>query len=89
MATSKDDMPAPSPFKVIGENTNLAKSWELYFKRFNYYLNASGVTKDEQKKAMLLHLAGEEIQDIFETVGNINDMNFGQVKGKLSDYFKP
>ena len=89
MATSKIDMPAPPPFKVIGENTNLAKSWELYLKRFDYYLNASGVTKDDQKKAMLLHLAGEEIQDIFETLGNINDLNFGEVKGKLSDYFKP
>ena len=89
MAASKIDMPAPQPFKVIGENTNLAKSWDLYLKRFDYYVNASGVTKDDQKKAMLLHLAGEEVQDIFETLGNINDMNFGQVKGKLSDYFKP
>ena len=38
---------------------------------------------------MLPHLAGEEIQDIFETLGNINECNFGQVKTKLSDYFKP
>ena len=82
MAAPKVDMPAPPPFKVIGENINLAKSWELYLKRFDYYLNASGVTKDEQKKAMVLHLAGEEIQDIFVTLGNINECNFGQVKTK-------
>ena len=50
MAAHELDMPAPLPFKVIGENTNLAKSWELYLKRFDYYLNASGVTKDEQRK---------------------------------------
>ena len=66
---SKLDMPTPPPFKVIGENTNLAKAWELYLKRFDYVC-ASGATKDEQKKAMLLHLAGEEVQDIFETLGN-------------------
>ena len=57
LAARKLDMPAPLPFKAIGENTNLAKSWELYLKRFDYYLNASGVTEDEQKKAMLFHLA--------------------------------
>ena len=86
---SKLDMPTPPPFKVIGENTNLAKAWELYLKRFDYYVNASGVTKDEQKKAMLLHLAGEEVQDIFETLGNLQENNYAQVKDKLSDYFKP
>ena len=34
------------------------------FKRFEYYLKATGVTKDEQKQALLLHVAGEEVQDI-------------------------
>ena len=87
---SKLDMPAPPPFKVIGENTNLAKSWELYLKRFDYYISASGVTKDEQKKAMLLHLAGEEVQDIFETfAGNYQEQNYMQVKEKLTEYFNP
>ena len=87
---SKLDMPAPPPFKVIGENTNLAKSWELYLKRFDYYISASGVTKDEQKKAMLLHLAGEEVQDIFETFeGNYQEQNYMQVKEKLTEYFNP
>jgi hypothetical protein len=28
------DIHAPGPFKVIGENTNLSKSWEQYVKRF-------------------------------------------------------
>jgi hypothetical protein len=43
-------------------------SWEQYFKRFEYYLKATGVTKDEQKRALLLHVAGEEVQDIIETL---------------------
>ena len=38
---------------------------------------------------MLLHLAGEEVQDIFETLGNLQENNYAQVKDKLSDYFKP
>jgi hypothetical protein len=52
----------PSSFKVLGDNTNLSKAWEQYFKR--YYLKAIRVTKDEQKRALLLHVAGEAVQDI-------------------------
>ena len=62
------DLQAPGPFTVIGENTNLAKSWEQYLKRFEYYLKATGITKDDQKRALLLHVAGEQVQDIFETL---------------------
>ena len=61
------DLRAPSSFKVLGDNTNLSKAWEQYFKRFEYYLKATGVTKDEQKRALLLQVAGEEVQDIIDT----------------------
>jgi hypothetical protein len=53
-------------------NTNLSKAWEQYFKRFEYYLKATGVTKDEQKRALLLHVAGEELQDIIEQIVEFN-----------------
>jgi hypothetical protein len=46
------DIHAPGPFKVIGENTNLSKSWEQYVKRFEYYLKATGINKCDQKKAL-------------------------------------
>jgi hypothetical protein len=46
------DIHAPGPFNVIGENTNLSKSWEQYVKRFEYYLKATGINKDAQKKAL-------------------------------------
>ena len=51
------DIHAPGPFKVIGENTNFSKSWEQYVKRFEYYLKATGINKDAQKKALLLHVS--------------------------------
>ena len=64
------DLRAPSTFKVLGDNTNLSIAWEQYFKRFEYYLKATGDTKDEQKRALLLHVAGEEVQYIIETLDN-------------------
>ena len=56
------DLRAPSSFKVLGDNTNLSKAWEQYFKR--YYLKATRVTKDEQKRALPLHVAGEEVNKV-------------------------
>jgi phage-related protein len=37
-------------------------------KRFEYYLKATGINKDTQKKALLLHVSGNEVQDIYETL---------------------
>ena len=61
------DIYAPGPFKVIGENTNLSKSksWEQYVKRFEYYLKATGINKYDQKKALLLHVYGNEVHYIY------------------------
>ena len=39
-------------------------------KSFNYYIVAKGITDVLQKQALLLHMAGSEVQDIFETISN-------------------
>ena len=85
---AKLDLPTPKPFKVLGQNTNLSSAWNNYIKRFEYYLSASGVTKEEQKKALLLHLAGEEVQDIFETLGE-DYVTYKDAKDALTSYFEP
>ena len=36
-----------------------------------YFLNATGIHNDNQKRATLLHLVGDEVQDIFETLGEV------------------
>ena len=64
---AKLDISSPGKFKVTGEQTNLNKAWEQYLKRFDYYVKAANITKDEQKRALLLHISGSEVQDIFET----------------------
>jgi hypothetical protein len=81
------DIHAPGPFNVIGENTNLSKSWEQYVKRFEYYLKATGINKDAQKKALLLHVSGNEVQDIYETLPE-HGTRYDDVVETLSNYFK-
>ncbi|XP_053384619.1 uncharacterized protein K02A2.6-like [Mercenaria mercenaria] len=88
MATRRLDLPTPKPFKVLGQNTNLSSTWDNYMKRFEYYLSASGITKDEQKKALLLHLGGEEIQDIYETM-TCDRTTYQNTVDALTRYFNP
>ena len=51
---AKLDISSPGKFKVTGEQTNLNKAWEQYLKRFDYYVKAANITKDVQKRALLL-----------------------------------
>ncbi|MES9882797.1 MAG: RNase H-like domain-containing protein [Sedimenticola sp.] len=87
MAT-KLDICSPGEFAVLGEQTNLAKAWEQYMKRFEYYIRAAGITKDEQKRALLLHVSGQQVQDIFETLPDTGT-TYDHAVLHLTNYFKP
>ena len=85
---AKLDISNPRKFKVTGEQTNLNKAWEQYLKRFDYYVKAANITKDEQKRALLLHISGSEVQDIFETFED-QGKTYDDAVTKLSAYFEP
>ena len=61
------DLPAIQPFSVA-DTSSLSQRWEKWKKSLDYYLRASGITDQKQKHAILLHLAGPDVQDIFETL---------------------
>ena len=84
----KLDIISPAPFKVLGEQTSLAQKWDQYFKRFDYYIKASGETRDEQKRALLLHVSGEEVQGLFETLTDTGT-TYAHAIDKLNAYFAP
>ena len=59
-------------------------------KAFNYFVVGSGVTDKTQKRALLLHLVGPEVQEIFETLDETGaDNDFDTAVSKLEGYFKP
>ena len=84
----KLDLNCPGQFKMLGEQTNLAQKWDQYVKRFKYYIKAQNVTKDEQKRALLLHAAGEEVQDLFETLQDTGT-TYAEALGALNTHFQP
>ena len=84
----KLDFSSQGQFKMLGEQTNLAQKWDQYVKRFEYYSKAQNVTKDEHKRALFFHVAGEEVQDLFETLQDTGT-TYAEVLGALNTYFEP
>lgn len=63
------------PFAVEQYGTEVGQEWAKWKRNFNYFLEFNEVQDSGRKKKLLLLLAGEQVQDIFEnlTDGAEND----------------
>ena len=68
IALAPGDVSGPSAFDVVGEASSIGTRWKRWKKAFQYYLDARGITQAKQAKALLLHSAGIDVQDIFESL---------------------
>ena len=66
-------LPAIGPFSVLSDTATLSKLWAKWVKTFEYFLVASNVTDKKRQRALLLHLAGPEVQEVFETLTETGD----------------
>ena len=66
-------------------NDNIYKSWLVWVEELDIYLLAAGVSDAPQKKAVLLHLSGREIRDIYTTLKQDDD-TYETICQKLRDY---
>jgi hypothetical protein len=55
-----------APFQPDVDPTNTAQRWQKWASRFDNLMIALNITDHTRKKALLLHLAGESVCDIFE-----------------------
>lgn len=82
-----------NPFEISGERTSLGFRWAKWLRSFELYAGGKGVTNPEQKKALLLHCAGSEVQDLFFTLDCPNPVGdetvFDVAKTLLNDNFVP
>lgn len=61
-----DNIPGIEQFIVEkSDTTNLAKNQATWKADFNLFVVASGITNNDQKKALLLHMAGKEVKEIY------------------------
>ena len=80
------------PFEFEPKDSN-AQRWTKWISRFNNYLLAVDISDPKRQKAMLLHMVGEELHNIFQTLQvadpGINETVYDKAKAAFSDYFAP
>ena len=70
------------PFDCKGDLTSISPRWKRWKKSFQFFVEGKGVTNAEQKKALLLHCAGVNVQEIFETLTSFA----ADVKDEIDEY---
>lgn len=82
----------PKRFEILNYGENVHKRWDDYVKHFGRYLIASDNQERNEaaKIAILLNIAGEEIEHIYDTLHlDQKCKTFTEVTQELSSYFKP
>ena len=79
-------LPAPPPFQPHGDPTSVAQRWTKWKKGFEYFLKASGITTDCRKRALPLHIAGPDTQDLFEILTDTGT-EYQHALNKLDEHF--
>ena len=55
-------------FDCKGDITSVGPRWKKWRKSFQFFVEAKGIEDGKQKKALLLHCAGVDVQEIFEAL---------------------
>jgi len=91
-------IPQIAPFVPDADPTSVAQRWKRWSDRFDNLLVALNINDNNRKKALLLHLAGESVFDIFEGLiletipdgANPAEINaYTVAKKALDDHFTP
>ena len=93
MATRIELPPLP-PFDPIGDPSSISQRWKSWKKRFETYIIAMNITEAAQKEALFLYQAGQETQEVFETIPDPDSAPEGSTVYdiamiKLTTYFTP
>ena len=79
----------PPPFDYDGESrSNAGARWSTWLRDVELYMDACNIDYKPQKKAVLLHLVGEQAREIYHAKGQAND-DFDEVKRILTEHFTP
>jgi len=58
-------IPQIAPFIPDADLKSVAQRWKRWYDRFDNLIIALNITDAARKKALLLHLAGEQVYDVF------------------------
>ena len=89
MAKAISGIPVIQSFVISdGSTINLHRRWEIWKDDFTLYTTTSGITQDSEKLALLLHIRGTKVKEIYRTVKDSQD-KFDDVVHKLDVHFTP
>jgi hypothetical protein len=57
-------------FDSTGDSTSVSPRWKRWRKSLQFFVEAKGIEEAKQKKALLLHCDGVDVQEIFEALDN-------------------
>ena len=78
------------PFDIHSEPNTVGTRWRRWTGRFDTYLTAAAIANDGRKKAQLLFLAGEAVEDLYNTIKPHDaDDNYAATKQRLTEHFDP
>ena len=60
--------------------TDPAARWERWLKRFTNYTVGKNITHASRQKAILLHYAGEDVFDLAESLGIVDETSFEDLR---------
>jgi hypothetical protein len=85
------NLPPVPPFDVDEDVQSLGLRWSRWLQRFDNYLLAADIKTDARKKAVLLHLAGERVYEIYLTLEDdqATSTTYDELKEKLVSKFAP
>ena len=66
------------PLDLTGSSSQVAERWRQWKRSYQYYIDGKGITSASRKTAQLLHLAGMEVQDIFQDLPDPGPINAEQ-----------
>lgn len=83
------ELPPVSRFTCSGESpSELSLKWDRWKRSFRYYIEGKGIAGEGRRRALLLHCAGPQVQDLFETLGDTGETCDSAIAA-LDGYFKP
>ena len=91
-------IPQMAPFQPDVDPTNTTARWKKWLDRFDNLIIAMNVTDNDRKKALLLHLVGEFVFEVYESlvIPEISDdadaagnNAYTATKKALTDHFSP
>ena len=82
------DLAPLATFNPITDPHSLSQRWKSWKHSFETYIAALNLTKDKQKREILLYRVREAKHEIFDTIPDKGD-DFATAMEKLDSYFNP